>query len=772
MRCYALLLIAHQTAPRPTSSLGQQPRSPASQPPMSDPGAALLLNSRSASPPTAASYSSSSGGVTAADDSFDPGSGGSVRSIGSGGVSYESIGGGARTPGPGARGTQPRSRAGSVEFLYPPLMSSQRQSSLSGAVFNLTATILGGGILSLPFCFALCGLAVGTVLLVAIALASNFSIYILISCSRRVRHGASYEEVVSAAFGPKAGGAVVATLFALVYLVIVAYCILIRDLVSPLVELLVGSEQPFGSLGRFLIVLAVVSLMLPLCLKRSMAALSWLSVASIVPMGVLCYAVMIRGWQAVVAVHAASHAASPIGAADAASASSSLLLVSASDMTLKWVPASSNDVLYAIPILACAFMCHFNVLPLHGELIRPTRPRIKQMIQSVIGICSGLYLTVGVCGYLFARAATAGNILNNFAVSDPLAVACRAAMGFTCIAGFPMIVLPARNVLGKIIQSVGLLAWAGGVEGSSSAAAAAAAEEVAPLASRSNSTSAASVPFGLLSSASQSQEHDPLSPEVDSDSEVEEGEDAVVDAGAEGELYGSAARRNAAVAARAQARASNGLQQQHDEESGVASVHSGSSSSAVSYDSSSHAGAAPFFTEGSPLLSAGNGSSTSGGRSAVASAPPLSVSYTSSSASASAAADPSSSTAGGPSSEPVFSEYSLTVQTLSICLSALLISARVASVATLWNLVGSSACILLGYVVPSACYLRIRRAKPLGPRMGAAWGLLALGIVLLIVCTAESFRSLTAADASEAHEAAAAAATAAPGSSLVLETKL
>ena len=38
------------------------------------------------------------------------------------------------------------------------------------------------------------------------------------------------------------------------------------------------------------------------------------------------------------------------------------------------------DVLLSIPILACSYMCHFNVLPMHKELRRATRKRMGSVI--------------------------------------------------------------------------------------------------------------------------------------------------------------------------------------------------------------------------------------------------------------------------------------------------------------------------------------------------------------------------------------------------------
>lgn len=71
-------------------------------------------------------------------------------------------------------------RSPSLEYLSPSLHSASRSSTLYGAVFSLSSTILGGGVLSLPFCFSLLGLGFGSVFLIILALASDFSIYILV----------------------------------------------------------------------------------------------------------------------------------------------------------------------------------------------------------------------------------------------------------------------------------------------------------------------------------------------------------------------------------------------------------------------------------------------------------------------------------------------------------------------------------------------------------------------------------------------------------------
>ncbi|CAM9672288.1 unnamed protein product, partial [Sphacelaria rigidula] len=45
-----------------------------------------------------------------------------------------------------------------------------------------------------------------------------------------------------------------------------------------------------------------------------------------------------------------------------------------------WPQDGWAGALQAIPIYICAFACHFNVLPVHGELAKPTRERLHRMV--------------------------------------------------------------------------------------------------------------------------------------------------------------------------------------------------------------------------------------------------------------------------------------------------------------------------------------------------------------------------------------------------------
>jgi amino acid permease len=71
-----------------------------------------------------------------------------------------------------------------VENLVPSYDSPERISTSVVASFNLVATIVGGGILSLPLAFEKCGIGLGTLLVLLASVVTNISLYLLCQCAR------------------------------------------------------------------------------------------------------------------------------------------------------------------------------------------------------------------------------------------------------------------------------------------------------------------------------------------------------------------------------------------------------------------------------------------------------------------------------------------------------------------------------------------------------------------------------------------------------------
>ena len=336
------------------------------------------------------------------------------------------------------------SRTASLEYVYPPLADPSRQASLSSSIFSLVSTIIGGGVLSLPYAFSQCGLLFSFLILALIAVASDFSIYILISASRRQRSSSSYPNLIRCAFGPRAATLCLVLLFLLVYTAVVAYLILLRDMVAPLVEWLSPVELELSARGEQLCFLVVVACLTPLCLLRSLHGLRYASVLSVATVCALAVVIVSKAFRST-----ASIASLPL-----------------SNFVY---PPSLSSLLSCAPIMVNTFLCHFNVLPVHSTLTRPTRRRIHTLVHAVVLLSFMMYATVGSAGFLLYGQAVDANIMNNMrstsagedSAGDESTDAelresnwVRLGLVITLCCNLPLLVLPCRDT------AMQLLGWA------------------------------------------------------------------------------------------------------------------------------------------------------------------------------------------------------------------------------------------------------------------------------------------------------------------------
>jgi sodium-coupled neutral amino acid transporter 11 len=114
---------------------------------------------------------------------------------------------------------------------------------------------------------------------------------------------------------------------------------------------------------------------------------------------------------------------------------------------------SWDNVLFAFPIITLSFLSIFNVLPIQGSLIDPSRRRMSLVIDSAIGSSFIIMVLFGVCGYLYAGISTDGNILNNSLTSgDWLVFIGRLGCAITIMLAMALMLPPCREGLLEVID--------------------------------------------------------------------------------------------------------------------------------------------------------------------------------------------------------------------------------------------------------------------------------------------------------------------------------
>lgn len=263
--------------------------------------------------------------------------------------------------------TDQRSRGSSLmsetlreSLLRPPddpLEDERRPGGIKSSIYTLVSTMMGGGVLSLPYAMQQAGLVLGPLLLVLICFASRLSLWLVLTAGCSLRAG-SYEEMVALTLGKRSATAVTIILLLLLWFVIVAYSILLGDLLGPVLAFCSRGLIPETAVRshdlvslRSATMLAGHLAVLPVTTRASLAAMRDTTAISLGTTSLLALLISARSVSTMLARGSVLHPG----------ASLSLALRPNGGVL---------GVLTSTSIVAVSFLCHFNLLPVSEALAR------------------------------------------------------------------------------------------------------------------------------------------------------------------------------------------------------------------------------------------------------------------------------------------------------------------------------------------------------------------------------------------------------------------
>ncbi|KAK2982827.1 hypothetical protein RJ640_021317 [Escallonia rubra] len=268
-------------------------------------------------------------------------------------------------------------------------------SGIYGAVFNLTTSIIGAGIMALPATMKVLGLIVGIVLIFLMGILSEVSVELLVRFSVQCK-AASYGEVVQAALGRPAR--ILSEICIIINNagVLVVYLIIMGDVMSGSIRHIGVFDQWLGNgvwdHRKLLILVVVVIFLAPLCALDKIDSLSLTSAASValavVFVLVACVIALIKLVE--------GKLDAPRLAPDFGSKKAIL------------------DLLVVIPIMSNAYVCHFNVQPIYNELEGRSPQKMNRVGRITTVLCVFVYASTAIAGYLLFGKDTESDILTNF----------------------------------------------------------------------------------------------------------------------------------------------------------------------------------------------------------------------------------------------------------------------------------------------------------------------------------------------------------------------
>nr|XP_046261091.1 putative sodium-coupled neutral amino acid transporter 11 [Scatophagus argus] len=310
-------------------------------------------------------------------------------------------------------------------LIPPQKVSGEARSSVISASFNFINSIIGSGIIGLPYALSQAGLPLGLLLLIIVAFITDYSIILLIK-GGDMSGTNSYQSLVQSTFGFPGFLILSGLQFLYPFIAMISYNITTGDTLTKVFQRIpgVGPDHILAE-RHFVILLSTIAFTLPLSLYRNIERLGKVSFLSMV----LTLTILI-----VVIIRAATFGPQIPPTENA------------------WAFAKSNAI-QAAGIMSFAFICHHNSFLIYGSLDQPTLANWSRVTHVSVGSALMISATFAVAGYTTFTGYTQGDIFENYCRDDNLATFGRFCFGLSIITTFPLECFVTREVLSNVICS-------------------------------------------------------------------------------------------------------------------------------------------------------------------------------------------------------------------------------------------------------------------------------------------------------------------------------
>ncbi|KAM8965607.1 sodium-coupled neutral amino acid transporter 5 isoform 1-T1 [Sarcophilus harrisii] len=322
------------------------------------------------------------------------------------------------------------------------------KTSLGMSIFNLSNAIMGSGILGLAYAMSNTGVLLFLVLLLCMALLSAYSIHLLLTCAGFVGIRA-YEELGRRAFGISGNVAVAGVICLHNIGAMSSYLYIIKSELPLVIETFLDSKttdpsSPWFLDGNVLIVLVSVGIVLPLALMRHLGYLGYTSGLSLTCMVFFLASVIYKKFSMECPLTSGNWTTGP-----------------AQDLNdtceVQFFTINSQTA-YTIPILAFAFVCHPEVLPIYTELRRPSQRRMQAVANMSIGAMFLMYGLTATFGYLTFFGHVEAEMLHMYS-QDLLILCVRLAVLMAVTLTIPVVLFPIRRAIQQLLFPTKAFSW-------------------------------------------------------------------------------------------------------------------------------------------------------------------------------------------------------------------------------------------------------------------------------------------------------------------------
>lgn len=297
-------------------------------------------------------------------------------------------------------------------------------ATVRSGTINLLNTLIGAGILAMPYGLRCNGLVLGAFLIVFSALTSAFGLYLQNKVAKYAHPPVSYFSLCQMTY-PQLAVIFDAAIAIKCFGVGVSYLVVIGDLMPKILDSLgLGAWAHERNLW---ITVFLVLLVAPLSYLRLLASLRYLGLVALFSVLYLV-CLVVEHW-----------------AVDAAP-----------DRVVSWQPVSWRQTLASFPVFVFAYTCHQNMFSIVNELSeKPANSRTRQanhVIRNGIATACLAYLVVGILGYLTFGNAVDANIITMYPRDSVALLVGRLCIVVMVSMAFPLQCHPCRGSVNHILH--------------------------------------------------------------------------------------------------------------------------------------------------------------------------------------------------------------------------------------------------------------------------------------------------------------------------------
>ncbi|ERN05789.1 hypothetical protein AMTRI_Chr10g231740 [Amborella trichopoda] len=273
------------------------------------------------------------------------------------------------------------------------------RASFSGAVFNLSTTVVGAGIMGLPAAMKLLGIGPGIAIIIFMAFLTEFSIKIMLKFSKPA-NSVTYSGLMRDSFGRTGEIALQICIIINNVGTLVVFMIIIGDVLSGtsssgmhhsgVLEGLFGKHWWNGR--TFVLLITSLAIIAPLASLKQIDSLRYTSALSVAL--AVVFVIITTGIVTMKFLNGSTEMPR--------------FLPNVTDV------ASFLKLFTAVPVLVTAYICHYNVHPITKEL--EDNSEMQSIVRISLILCMVVYTTTSFFCFLLFGESTLDDVLANFDV--------------------------------------------------------------------------------------------------------------------------------------------------------------------------------------------------------------------------------------------------------------------------------------------------------------------------------------------------------------------